>query len=224
MQDIFYTAIGIIAILLHVIVNFNILREARNKLSDNLRSYRMFLIIVLVYYISDTLWGILHGYRQAALLYLDTVINFGAMAFSISWYCKFVVEYMGLNNAVGKLIKIFGKIFTVCLLGLLIYNHFDHIFFWVDNNAVYTAYGLRDWIHCSQMLFFGIMAVQCLSFMSSLDNITYRNGVVFFLYSMIMMLCVLVQLFFPLLPMYCIGLLIGTTLFHIHALEYDRKG
>ena len=77
----YYTATGVLAIIILLIVNHDIFLN----LSDDFRKpawkvYRRFLFAVLIYYVTDVLWGEMESRKLARLLFADTTVYFIAMA------------------------------------------------------------------------------------------------------------------------------------------------
>ena len=68
-----YSIIGILASILLLIINHDImLNHGRDTLTKTQRSYRLFLMGVLVYLITDLLWGILDSHHLIGLLFADS--------------------------------------------------------------------------------------------------------------------------------------------------------
>jgi hypothetical protein len=76
----YYSAIGLLAILILFIVNWDILRDSRIFDKPAWNVYRRFLFAVLIYYIVDVLWGVMESLKLAGALFADTTIYFIAMA------------------------------------------------------------------------------------------------------------------------------------------------
>lgn len=51
---------------------------------------------VLVYYITDMLWGILDEQRLTTLQYIDTTVYFVAMIATVILWTRYVVSYLDL--------------------------------------------------------------------------------------------------------------------------------
>ena len=79
MQGYSYSVFSIAAIVIHLIINFNLL-IGRGEVSTRARRYRGFLWGTLAYYISDGAWGIFAGLGWTKALYIDTVF-FSIMIF-----------------------------------------------------------------------------------------------------------------------------------------------
>ena len=80
----YYSAIGVLAILILFIVNWDILHDSRIYDKPAWNVYRRFLFAVLVYYVTDILWGIIDSKKLSTALFIDTTIYFIAMAVGIA--------------------------------------------------------------------------------------------------------------------------------------------
>ena len=98
----YYSVIGLLAVLVLLIVNQDILLDP--KVSYNKpawKVYRRFLFAVLVYYITDILWGIIDSKKLSTALFIDTTIYFVAMAVGIAFWAQYTVAYLDENNRFG---------------------------------------------------------------------------------------------------------------------------
>ena len=96
MQDFTYSVFSIVAIAIHLIINFNLLVGRGGSTVRDTR-YRGFLLGTLAYYMTDAAWGIFAGLGWVAPLYVDTVLFFLALAAFVLMWRRFVVEYLGLE-------------------------------------------------------------------------------------------------------------------------------
>ena len=79
-----YANTAILAFLVHLIVHFDAIRNShyRNETASG-KAYRALVCTVLLFYVSDALWGILYEARLIPALYADTVLYFSSMAASL---------------------------------------------------------------------------------------------------------------------------------------------
>ena len=72
----FYSAIGILAVLILLVENSDAMfkRSAVFKRRE-WNNYRQFLFTVLLFYVSDILWGILNSLKMATALFVDTSVD-----------------------------------------------------------------------------------------------------------------------------------------------------
>ena len=83
----YYSAAGILAIIVLLIVNHDLfLNRSGDFRKPAWKVYRRFLFAVLIYYVTDVLWGALESRKLSALLFADTTVYFAAMSISL---CRF---------------------------------------------------------------------------------------------------------------------------------------
>ncbi|MBR1458941.1 MAG: hypothetical protein IJ595_06140, partial [Oscillospiraceae bacterium] len=129
----YYATIGALAILILLIENNEILfRPGKAMRQPVWTDYRRFLVSVLVYYITDVLWGIIESMKLAVMLYLDTTLYFLAMACGVLFWTQFVVSYLGEKNRYGRFLLYAGRILAVTEMALVGLNLFTPILFSVD--------------------------------------------------------------------------------------------
>ena len=77
----YYSMIGLLSALTLLIVNQDILFDHKASFGRPAwLVYRRFLYTVLIYYVTDILWGILENLKMGRLLFADTTAYFVAMA------------------------------------------------------------------------------------------------------------------------------------------------
>ena len=105
----YYSSFAALAIIITLIINHNVMRASK-KANDAASKiiYKRFLMSVLVYYVSDLLWGLLYEWNLTALTYADTIIYFVAMVVSLLLWTRYVVEYLGKNSLFSRVLKCVG--------------------------------------------------------------------------------------------------------------------
>ena len=94
----YYSAIGILAAMILVIENHDILLN-RNRTFEQpaWKVYRKFLFAILAYYASDILWGVFEAFHMPGALFADTAEMPGAAKKRRE---SFEAEQMNLSRAV----------------------------------------------------------------------------------------------------------------------------
>ena len=114
----YYASIGVLSLIIHVIINFEALKKRnshRVKLSQV--RYRHFLYAVMLFYISDILWGWFYEQRWIVPTYIDTMLFFISMGASVLIWTRFVVAFIDNQGRFGVLLKAGGwMIFTFQLV------------------------------------------------------------------------------------------------------------
>ena len=64
----YYSSIGILALIVHLIINFEAMRPNKRTASTPSRSrYRAFLLSVILYYVADLSWGFAYEFKKIIL-------------------------------------------------------------------------------------------------------------------------------------------------------------
>ena len=115
-NDVTYSIIGILASILLVIINQDIIiNQDRQTLTKTQRYYRWFLLGMLAYLITDLLWGVLYSNHLIVLLYADTSIHFIAMVGAVMLWTQYVVSYLDNGSAFERMLQIAGRAFFTSL-------------------------------------------------------------------------------------------------------------
>lgn len=218
----YYSVIGMIAIVLHLIMNHEFIKIDKNRDEVNI-SFKYFVLASLLYFVTDALWGILDYIKMPSLLYVDTVIYYISMALTIAFLCNYVTQYLQLNSGFGKFIRIFGQIFAILEIVLLIVNHFVHIFFWIHPDGTYQAYIYRYIALYMQVFLCLLLSIQIgIVMIKATDAMKKRYFTIFF-FCVEMGFAIILQILYPLLPIYAIGLLIGSGIIHTFVNEGEKE-
>lgn len=218
----YYSVIGMIAIVIHLIMNHEYIKNDKNRDVVS-RSFRKFVFASLLYFISDTLWGIFDSLKMPTLLYVDTLVYYISMALTIAYLCNYVTQYLHLNSGFGKFIRIFGQVFAVLEIVLLCVNHFIHIFFWIHPDGTYQAFIYRYIALYMQVFLCVLLAIQTgVVMVKAADEMKKRYFTIFFFCS-VMGVAVVLQIQNPLLPTYTVGLLIACAINHTFVNEGEKE-
>jgi hypothetical protein len=162
----YYSAIGILAILILLIENMDILLNRNTMLAHPAwRIYRSFLFTVLAYYVTDALWGALEAKKLSAALFADTTVYFIAMAAGILCWTRYTVTYLEGKNIFARLLLYAGRGLAVLITLLSVANIFAPILFTVDGECVYRALGARYVILACQILMLLLISTYAVSAM-----------------------------------------------------------
>ncbi len=220
----FYSSFGLLALVLHLIVNYDVLITNRYKeyFPAN-RPYRAYLFCVLVYYITDILWGILYDLKIIPIVYIDTMIYYASMALTIFLWTRYVVAYLNTNGFFAKLLKYAGYL-SVAYGGVtLIINLFVPIAFEFAPDGTYVPHSSRYLNFYSQLGLFVLASLYSL-YKAIGKDVKHRKHHRTIGISGITMSCFTVlQIIDPFLPFYAIGCMLGTCLLHIFVLEDEKE-
>lgn len=206
MLNTYYSIIALLSAVVHLTINHRYFfkKDDRKEVKD----YKAFLIAITFYFSSDIAWGFLHESGHLQLLYIDTIIYYISMAFSVVFCCKYVISFLHLNDRFAKVLNTFGMLFAFAEIVALIINNYYHIFFWFDDDGTYIAYYGRNIALFTLFVMYGGISIASIT-LSKKKKIEPRNLTIC-LCALCMTIALAVQWIFPLLPMYSVGLMIST--------------
>lgn len=218
----FYSTIGLVAIIIHLILNHEYLKikKGRDKVS---KAFTGYVVAALLYYISDALWGIIYDLNIPVLLYVDTLLYYATMALTVVLLCRYVTGYLHLNNGFGVFVEYFGYVFAFAEFLMLVINHSVHIFFWITPDGNYQAYTMRYVALYVQVFLCVMLAIQTGTVLKSATNEKRKRYFTIFLFCIEMTAAIIFQIVYPLLPLYSIGLVIGFSIIHTFVNENENE-
>ena len=224
MQDYMYSVVGFIALAVQLIINFQVMFN-RESVSERIagKMYRWLMLSVFAYYITDAMWGILAGLNWIPLLFVDTTVYYIAMCSAIVCYYRYFVEYLEMKDWKGSLFKGFGTGFFVVEILFLVINFFYPCFFWFDANDAYVAGPIRYialWVQVAMFAFSSLVTM--LDAVKAKSEDRNRHMAIFF-FSLIMLVAVLFQEKYPLLPFYALGCLLGSCVLHVYVVGDEQQ-
>ena len=220
-QSYVYSVVPFLAIAIHMIVNFDLLSGPGSGTARS-RSYRIFLMGILAYYIVDAGWGICAGLGNTDVLFVETMLYYIAIAASVLTWCHFVIVYLDLSTWKARALTGFGYALMALYVVLLTANIFNHCLFYFNSQGSYVAGPIRH------LLFYplGVLNVLMAFFVlwKALDSSgsERRRNMIVFLFSLTMAAAIVLQIIWPLLPLYALGCLIGSCFFHVFVVEDER--
>lgn len=219
----YYSSIGILALMIHVIINFNVLiTPGRSLTVPAHRTYRNFLFSVMTFYITDVLWGILYSMKLLDIAFAETALYFIIMTLSVFLWTQYVTDYLNVKKKFITVLKFSGFFFFICQTFVLIFNFFYPIAFWFSIDGSYHTGKARRLIMLFQLLIFMVTTVYMFYFtLQSQDKIKKRYCSIC-LFGFVMTVFVILQELYPLMPFYSIGYMVGTCLIHTFVLEDEK--
>ncbi len=224
MQDYLYSVIGFLAIAIQLIINFKVMfRPAKSSIQKAANKYRFLMLSIFVYYITDAMWGIFAGLNWIPALFLDTTLYYVAMASAIVCFYRYIVEYLELKGWRGNIFNYFGYGFFILEIIFLIVNFFYPCFFWFDENDAYIAGTIRYlalWIQIGMFAFSSfVTAIE--AFVTQRTDKKRHKAIFFF--SFTMLIAILFQERFPLVPFYAVGCLFGCCILHVYVVGDETE-
>ena len=223
----YYAAIDLLAILVLIIENRNILIDYNKSFeAATWKIYRRFLLAVLAYYVIDLSWGIIEYYKMPRLLFAVTTVYFVVMAMGIVLWTAGVFYYLQAKGRFVKILKLTGQIVASVIVVTAIVNIFTPVLFTVDSACVYEALPLRSILLALQIIILVVVSVY--SFIAYAKDkghdvhgkLRYRTVGLF---GIIMALFLGVQLWFPYLPLYAIAYMLGTSLVKAYVIDDEKE-
>ena len=217
-----YSIVGVLALVIHVIVNPSLFRRsgANGRKSG---AYFFLMLAIFAYYVTDAFWGLFAGLNNIPLLFVDTTIYYVAMASALACWSSYIIEYLELDSFTSKAVKYVAWTFFYAEITALAVNFFYPCFFWFDENDAYQAGAIRHaalWIQV--VLFFFTVLVTGQKALHVKGIVRSRHLAIFF-FSTVMMLANFFQALYPLLPVYAMGCLIGCCILHVYVVEDERE-
>lgn len=221
----YYSAIGVLAMLVLLIVNWDVLHKSQVYDKPAWIVYRRFLFAVLAYYVTDVLWGFLEYKKLSTALFVDTTVYFMAMAVGLSFWAEYTVAYLNEKSKFGRVLVYSGRIAAAVIICLNIANILTPVLFEVDSKSVYKALPLRYAVLVFQILFLLAISFHALTSMFNTGFRSEKNKRFRILasFGLIMALCLFVQLWFPYLPLYSIAYMLGTCLLHSFVANDEKE-
>jgi len=222
MQDYIYSAVAFLAMVIHLIINFNLLIGRGEGTMRAMREYRGYLAGIFVFYIADAAWGVLSGLGWTNVLYADTVLFFVTIAVSVLMWCHFAVAYLEISRWAARTIAWLGYAILALFAALLTANCFNGCLFSFDAAGNYSPTPLRNRIFFLLAVLNVLMAVFVLVKSFGRRSSMRRRSRVVFLFSLTMAVAIVFQIEWPLWPYYALGCLIGNCFLHVFAIEEER--
>ena len=221
MQDYTYSVFSIVAIAIHLIVNFDMLFGRGISTLHGVR-YRGFLLGVLAYYITDAAWGLLAGMGWTRALYVETMFFFLALVAFVIMGSRFVVTYLNLGKWTARILSWSGHALLVFNVVALAANPFCNCFYHIDADGVYRTGCLRDPAFFLLVAFNLLTSVFVLSkALRSRDSVR-RRSMMAFMSCIAMTAAMVLQVVWPLTPFTALGCLVGNCFFHVFVVQDEQ--
>ncbi len=219
----YYSGFGILIVILHLIINYDVLRKGRDKSDLPHYRYRQFLNALLVFYVTDLLWGFLVDLGNRTLAFADTEVFFFMMALSVFLWTRYVVAFVDKKGTRSNMFLGGGWSILLFALILLIINIFRPILFTFTADTQYYALPGRHILLVLQLLLF--ISISIYSFFVS-RKATGRDRVHYMAVAVsggVMTVLIVIQSFFPFAPFYTIGCFIANCVLNVFVEEDEKR-
>ena len=217
----YYASVGALALILHLIINHEIMQKGKD-LPEHLKKYREFLLGVTVYYAADTLWGVFYESKMYTAAYIDTMIFFMSVVTSVLLWTRFVASYLDRKNKFVSVLYLSGWTVFMFEVMVLVINFANPIVFEFKKDGEYVAGPARYVALGIQFLVFAMASVYTMVVAAKSSGKERIHNKTVGLSGMVMMIFIVLQSYFPLLPLYSMGILVATCLMHVFVEEDER--
>ena len=222
-----YSSVGILALLVHIIIHFDvILNHHYMKDTPTGKTYRALIFSVMLFYITDALWGVLYDARLIPAVFADTEIYFAAMAASLFFWIRFVIHYLHEKKHFITILSVISILTLAFFAITLVLNLFLPVMFWFDGEGAYHAGILRYVTLGLQVILFCASSVYLFATTYRAEGREKIRHLAIGAFGAAMMVMVILQSLFPLQPMYAVGCLLGSSILHtfvINDMKEDRR-
>ena len=222
----YYSAIGILAVLVLFIVNHDILVGRRASFDRPAwKMYRKFLFVVFLYYITDIFWGFFESRKLVVPLFADTTLYYIAMAAGILYWAGFTVAYSEEKNSFGRFIRIACNVLALLIAVLSVVNVFTPILFTVSADCVYEALPLRYVCLGAQILLLLLISVYAFAYTrrQKAGSAKRQRFLILASFGLIMTVFLTIQLWFPYLPLYTVAYMLATSMLHSFVVNDEKE-
>ena len=215
---------GASVIVISVLRNRTLATDFKETIDKN---FVVLLRFMQIFCIIDMIWGLLTSqlFIVNQLLYNIFTYGFHLMAaLSAFMWTGYTLHYLGLRTKIRYIVLIFRRLFLLIQLTVLGSNIYTHWFFYVDEDAVYHPYFLRNFMFYMQFAYYILLVLYgfyCLLFFRK-DNsdrrYKYKSVIV---YSFFLLGFGIGQMFWSDAPMYSLGFMATAVL--IYSINVNRE-
>ena len=221
MQSYAYSIFSIVALAIHLMINFELIagRGKENVLGSR---YRGFLAGVLVYYVADAAWGIFAGLGWTKVLYAHTILFFlSLVVFALMW-CRFVASYLGFGRRAARTVVGAGWALLALNAACLAANFFTGCVYHFDEKGTYLLGPLRDPLFDLLIAYNAAIALSVLAKAVRCRDSSRGRPMMIFVTSATMTAALVLQVVLPLTPFTSLGCLVGTCFLHVFVVKDEQ--
>ena len=221
MQNFTYSTFSAVAIVIHLIINFDQL-VGRGEASERGARYRGFLRGVLFYYVADASWGVFAGLGWMGPWYASTIFFFISLfVFAIAW-SRFVATYLGLGKWTAWILSSLGYSLLAATVVSLIANFFNDCVFYFDDKGTYLCGWMRNPLFDALIAYNVLLTAFAFAKAVKARGSAQNRDMMVFANCVVMTLAVTLQVIWPLTPFTALGCLVGNCFLHIFLVQDER--
>ena len=220
----YYSAVCIVAVLILIIVNHDILfKSDRASMLPSWKAYKRFLISVFVYSITDIFWGVFNALNMPKALFIDTSLNYIAMAVGVWFWIGYTATFYDKVPVVKKIFLNLARFFTAAVTVLVIINIFKPIMFTVDETGTYTSLSKDYAVLASQTVVLLFLLLHSVSIVFVRRTEKKRRWSAVALLLLVLITFIAAHHMYHDLPFYSIAYLLGSCILHIFVLDDEKE-
>ena len=221
MQGYSYSVFSLVAIAIHLIINFDLL-AGRGVASVRGTRYRGFLMGVLFYYVADGLWGVFAGLGWIAPWYVDTVFFFLSLVAFVFLWSRFAVAYLELGRWPARILAWLGWGLLAANAALLAANVFNSCVFSFDGNGKYVIGPMRDPLIDLLIAYNVLVAAMALAKAVGSRDSVRRRSMMTLLFCATITAAIVLQIVWPLTPFTALGCLVSNCFFNVFVVQDEQ--
>ena len=220
-----YSFVSIFAFLIIIIVNWEIIlkKDYPMKNAKALWAFRFFLVTIVLFLISDILWGFLETLENKVPVTVDTSLYFVFMSALLFGWTTFVRHYLDSKFKFFNFLVFFsGLVFAIYGITMVIINIFHPVLFSYNTDVYTEQVGRHIYLISQAVLFFGTFVI-CLVPVFYKKQERKQEYLTISSFGLVMAVFTLIQYFFPLYPEYSIGLAVGNVVIHSFVIVNEKR-
>ncbi len=176
----------------------------------------------MVFFITDSLWGVFDQYHLTVALYVDTSLYFISMAMTVMFWTMYAVSYLSEEGLFKRILIGSGIIITGFSVVVIIVNAFVPTLFTFDSNGVYHALTTRYILLTLQLVLFVLTGIYALVMAYRNSGTARMKHFAIAFFGFIMGAAIVFQTLYPLLPIYAAGCIISIAVLQTFVVEKDK--
>ena len=221
MQGYSYSVFSLVAIAVHLIINFNML-AVRGIVTNRGARYRGFLFGVLAYYIADAAWGVLAGLGWTRSLYVETAFFFLSLVAFVFLWGRFTVVYLGAGKWAARVIDWCGCGLLALNIVAIATNPFNNCFYYFNADGRYLVGPVRDVAFVLLIAFNALGAAFALAKAVSNRDAMRRRSIMVLISCVTISVSIVLNVVWPLTPFTSLGCLIVNCFFQVFVVQDEQ--
>ncbi len=155
-----YSIVAAVSLLVVIILFFRTRATRHKEIIDT--HFCKLLIFMAVFCFVDMVWGALTSEYIDNNREIYVIFTYGFHAFaavSAFMWAGYAARYAQFSDRERHIVNVLRYIFVLIQLGVLISNNWNHYFFSIDENGVYHAFVLRNFMFAMQFAYYVILII-----------------------------------------------------------------